>query len=630
MKEGRVGSKMQVLIFGLMAPVIPLLVRKLYKNKERLTGMQAAGRYAVYALTTALLTSIVMVVMCEEGISVLGKLDASPEFALKYILLESAIAGLIAMVEWLFSAGKVRVAVEWDSYRCWLPVRFCRKILFPTGLYVLAVLAAVLNFGLMFDNVVWGDEAYTCKAIRNGLDGIFQILTLEENHPPLHFLWLKAFAELFGYNIPVYHFASFVPFCIGIIGAVTLLRKRYGNLPAAFFVMISGLAAPCLEYNMEIRMYALAFLGMAGCYYCVARILSGSRTAGWIGMVFWASVAAYSHYYALVAAGIMVFIASIAAYLRYRGKVWIKGLVSMAAFFVIYAPWLSQVFRATKNVSNNWWMTETESLGLSLEMIGCGASMSKIVFGLLAVIAAVLFLTEFSLFRLEKKEEQLLVNVTVPSAMDWSDETYTFIVGLLTIAGTVIFAYGLSAVMRPLVTGRYMYPLCAVTAIMLVAGLKRMLDILKKIEGYFHKRWLVGAGKCALVLVLAVLFIKGLGNYGSYKATVDYEEARTGEVLNYIGEPSGDTQLVNNGIMHIGWTVLSYYFPDTEVINGNFRDATSDDVWYFTPAFLDENDISALSDMGYSITANYGNQQLGKYPLVLYHFERQMPEVSGK
>lgn len=619
---------MQALIFGLMAPVVPLLVRRRYKKEETLTGLQAAGRYMVYALLSALFTGIAMAAMCGEGASVLAKIDQSPVFALKYILLESGAVGLIAAAEWLYSERKVGVSVDREGYRGWLPARFCRKVLFPVGLYALAALVAVLNFGLMADNVVWGDEAYTCNAIRNGLDGIFQILTLEENHPPLHFLWLKAFAELFGYSIPVYHFASFVPFCIGIIGAVTLLRRRCGNLPAAFFVMISGLAAPCLEYNMEIRMYALAFLGMAGGYYCVFRILSGSRAAGWIGLVFWASVAAYSHYYALVAAGIMMFLASVAAYLRYRGKVWIKGLASMAAFLAIYAPWLSQLLRATESVSHRWWMTQIEGMGRSFEMIGCGAGMSRIVLGLLAFLAVVLFLAESSLIRPEKREDRLLLHVTVPSIRKWSDETYAFAVGLLTIGGTLAFAYGISVIMQPLVTGRYLYPLCAVTAMMLALGSKRVLELLKGLEGRFHKEWFVGAGKCVLVLALAALFVKGMADYGNYRATVKNEDARTEEVLYYIGEPDEDTQFVNNGIQHIGWTVLSYYFPGAEVINGDFGNATSDDVWYFTPELLSEDQIKGLTDMKYQITANYGQQQLGKYPFVLYHFERQIPEES--
>ena len=45
---------MQALIFGLMAPVVPILVRKLYKKEENLTALQAVGRYMVYALGKSL------------------------------------------------------------------------------------------------------------------------------------------------------------------------------------------------------------------------------------------------------------------------------------------------------------------------------------------------------------------------------------------------------------------------------------------------------------------------------------------------------------------------------------------------------------------------------------------------
>lgn len=617
---------MQALIFGLMAPVIPLLVRRLYKKEEVLTALQAIGRYAAYALLSSLFTAIVMTVMCEEGVSVLEKLDRSPVFSLKYVLLACGSAGLIAAAEWIHETGRIKVAVAWDRYRNLPLVRFCRRVLFPISLYGLAALVICLNFRMIFDNVVWGDEAYTCNAIRGGWEELFWILTNEENHPPLHFVWMKAFAELFGYTVPVYHFASFVPFCIGILWAVTLLRKRYGGLPAAFFVVISGLSAPCLEYNMEIRMYALAFLGVGGCFYCVSRVLGGSRAAGWIGMVFWASVAAYSHYYALVTAAIMMFVASVAAYLRYRGRVWVKGLASMAALLAIYAPWLSQLFRATGNVSRNWWMKEIEGMGSSLDMIGCGAGMSKIVLGLLLAIGIVLFLAESGVCRPERKEDGLLIHVAVPSIKGWSDETFTFAVGALTIAGTLIFAYGLSVLVRPLITGRYLYPLCAVTAMMLAGGSKRVLDLLKGLEGRFHRGWFATAARCVLVLILAVLLVRGLDNYKVWKATVEGENQRTEEVLQYIGEPGEDTQLVSNGIQHIGWTVLSHYFPGTEVVNGDYSMATAADVWYFTPEFMSEDERNAVGEMGYHITANYGYQQLGKYPFVLYRFVREPQE----
>ena len=66
-------------------------------------------------------------------------------------------------------------------------------------------------------------------------------------------------------------------------------------------------------------------------------IADGSRKT-WAGMVLWALAAAYSHYYALVAVGIMMFFTGVAVWIKYRGKTWIKGVLAIVAFFIGYAP----------------------------------------------------------------------------------------------------------------------------------------------------------------------------------------------------------------------------------------------------------------------------------------------------
>lgn len=613
---------MQAAIFGLLMPMIPLIIWRSRHRNENFSEAALIGRYAVYTLITTVLTSVVMVFLCDDNTSFLEKMDKSPSFVLKYALTVLVVAAAIAAAEWNYSTKKIAVSVEWNKYAACAPVRFVRKFLMPIGLFLLAALVIILNSTLICDNVVWGDEAYATNLIRNDLSGIFQVLTLEENHPPLYYLWLKMFAELFGYSGPVYHLASFVPFVVGILMAVTFFRKRFGNMPAAFFVIISGMAAPCLEYNMEIRMYALAFLGVTGSFYCAYRILCGGKALPWIGIVFWAWVAAYSHYYALVAVGILQFITFVAAFIKFRGKVWIKGVISLLVFIAGYMPWLSQLFRATESVSRNWWMEEPESLSHSMTMIGCGAAMSKWILPLLLLLASVLFLKESSFFSLEKKGEQHILHVTTPSVKGWSDETYAFAVGLLTIVGTLVFAYGISAFMTPLLALRYIYPLCAITALLLAAGMSRLLQMLKEVGESLHRGWLLSVGKGILFLVLTVLFVVGIGNYKDYRAVVQDESAKTEETLYLIGEAGEGVELVNNGIRHIGWTVLHYYYPEAQVVNGDYHSAEGDDFWYFTPDYLSEEVFQELSSKGYSI-AGYGEKQISKYPFILYHFVRQ-------
>lgn len=637
---------MQAVILGLLMPVIPLLVRKLYVKNAGESVADLLGRYAVYTLVTSVITNAFMVFLCDENTSFMEKMDKSPTFVMKYTIIAAVAVCLIIAADWMLTTRKLTVKVDWTQYEGTGIVKFFRKAICPIGLYLLAIFVAVINFGLMFDNVLWGDEAYAAGLIRNDVDGIFQVLTLEENHPPLYYLWLKMFAELLGYEGWVYHFASYVPFIIGLIMAVTLFRKRFGNLPAAFFVLLSGMSAPCLEYNMEIRMYALAFLGIAGAFYCAYRILCGGKVAPWIGIVFWSLVAGYSHYYALVSAGILMVLCFGAAIIRFRAekdakgkspKIWLKSLLSLIAFTAAYMPWLAQLFRATESVSGNWWMTEIETLGQCFEMIGCGVNMSKIVLLVMMALVLVLFLAESAFLCLEKVQgkpvdgkddgEKNILHIKVPSVKNWSEHTWTVAVGLLTIAGTVVFAYGISILMTPLLTGRYLYPLCAITAMILVIGSSRVLELLKVCQEKFKKSRAVAAGKVVFFLVLAVLFVKGMQDYNTYKTIVEKESILTQETLDLIGEPTEGMELVNNGVQHIGWTVLQYYYPDAEVRNGGTDRAETDEFWYFTTDYMSTEDLNQLTAEGYEV-AGHGEHQIAKYPCVIYHIKKiEVPVV---
>lgn len=614
---------MQAVIFGLMMSVLPLICQRIYNKGKKESRGETLIRYCIYAMLVNLLTSFVMVLMCDEGTSFREKMDVSASFAFKYILVTAAAAVFVAAAEWLCTAPKVRVCVQKEQYLKNPFYRFITKCLMPSGLYLLAVFVAVLNFILIFDNVLWGDEAYAGNLIRNNVSGIFQVLTLEENHPPLYYLWLKLFAEIFGYSGPVYHFASYVPFAIGIIIAVTAVRKHIGKMPAAFFVIISGLSASCVQFNMEIRMYELAFIGVFGCFYCAYRIMDEDRLPAWIGIVFWALVAAYSHYYALVAAGIMMFVTFVAAFIKYRGKEWTKGIAAMAVFIAAYAPWLAQLFRATKSVSGNWWMTDIETFGNSINMVGCGSRMSGFVIPVVVIMLVILLIAESEIFILKRDEDgELIINVTAPSMKGWSAETYAAVIGFLTIAGTMLFAYGLSVFMRPLISVRYFYALCGIVALMLGVETCRLLKLLGAVRNTSGQRWALAAGKLVLFLFLVLLFIFGIQDYCDYKAVVDQEKARTEETLELIGEPVEGMQFINDGVTHIGWTVLDYYYHDAIITNGGWGETETDNVWYCTYNELNEEYIAELEGNGYEVTF-CGEVQLSKYPFLLYHYEKK-------
>ena len=161
----------------------------------------------------------------------------------------------------------------------------------------LTVLVVCLNFSMMSDRVLWGDEAFSANTAHKDVDGILQVLYYWDNHPPLYYYWLKLFGTCSDIR---YRYSIWPLWCLrdrnrtGTDRCAETFRAASGNI----FVMISGLGQACLEYNLEVRMYALAFLCVMGCFYCSYRVIADGNRKTWAGMVLWALAAAYSHYYA--------------------------------------------------------------------------------------------------------------------------------------------------------------------------------------------------------------------------------------------------------------------------------------------------------------------------------------------
>ena len=619
---------MFTIIITLLLPLVPIVVWRQYvlKNhgKSGQTTAPGKGEYIFRYLTCLICVLVISWIMLSlagnDDNTILRKLIESREYAVKVLCAEICIMLLYAIAELCVEEAKdgkhekIRsVLYSFNDSKVW---SVFRKYIGPVVVAALAILVVCLNFSMMSDRVLWGDEAFSANTAHKDVDGILQVLYYWDNHPPLYYYWLKLFGTLFGYKVPVFHLASLVPFVIGIVLALTVVRKHFGLLPATFFVMISGLGQACLEYNLEVRMYALAFLCVMGCFYCSYRVIADGNRKTWAGMVLWALAAAYSHYYALVAVGIMMFFTGVAVWIKYRGKTWIKGVLAIIAFFIGYAPWLYFFYAGLKNVSRGWWMTEILGLDRSLEIVMGGRRMNGIVFPLLILFLVITLVADSSVFSVEKDG----IHLQKPSVKKWSDKTYAMAVGACTILGTLVFAYLLSVVMAPMLAQRYLYPLSAVAIVMLVIGSSRVLELLALLEKQSWKG-LELLGRVILVVFLGIMFGMGIRNYRECYDSYEQQKTETDKTLDLIGTPTQDTKMVTNGVKHLGWTVLYYYYPDNEIVNGDYRQAEADSFWYFTPNAMGGDSIAELEQNGYQVT-DYGQMQLSQYPFFLYYMEK--------
>ena len=612
---------MQAILFTFLFPVLPYVLWRSYNKEKKVKKGETVLRYLTYLLIISFISAVILAVLSDEDTSFWEKMDRSAGFALKYAVMELGAALLTAFAEWNFLKKKRLIRVDWEQLGKWKPAVFIKKYICPALPYLLAALVVGLNVSLIFDNVVWGDEAFSVGTAMASPYGILQIMYYWDNHPPLHYYWLKLFGELFGYSVPVCHLASIVPFVGGILLALFWLRKRFGNIPAAFFVVISGMGAACLEYNLEIRMYALAFFCIAACFCCSYSVLATGKKSAWAGLVLWGLAGAYSHYYALVAGGLILFFTGAALWVRDRKKTWLKGAGAILAFILGYSPWLFFLFTAMRNVGGNWWVTEILGLDEAVDMVFGSTGMIRVIVPLFAVLCTFILLADSGVIRVVKQKEEIFAEVHGPAMSEWTAETYSVAVGVCTIAGTVAFGYFLCSVMTPVLVPRYLYPLSAVTFCTLVVAAGRCLALLGKLGKKIGVCRLKSAGKAVLVCLICVLLVKGFGNYVNYSGQVWDQNDKTMEALGIIGNPEENVNMVTNGVKHLGWTVLDHYYPDNEIVNGDYNMAESDRFWYFNTCELGQDNLKELSKAGIKVTA-YGEQQIAHYPFYLYYMER--------
>lgn len=492
------------------------------------------------------------------------------------------------------------------------------KLYDKIGVYILALGVILLNISLAFDNVVWGDEAYSQMAIRNcNLYGIYERVYYWDSHPPFYYYYLRLFADLFGYKTPVYHIASLVPFVIGIVLAVTLVKKHMGSMAASFFVILSGLSQSCVEYNLEIRMYSLVFMCVLLCGYSAYEIVAGgkSKAGMWICMVIFGLLGAYTHYFGLLICGLIILFTGITHYILHRGKTWVNGLISIVAYVVIYIPWLFVLFKQTQSELNDSWMTEPESFGKIVSFICGGDKLKFIICPFILVMSLMIYLIESGALSCEKTESGKKFKWNKPSAKGLSKEMVAILMMWCVIVVLLGFSYGVSLAFHPILAFRYTYVIIPVIILI-------MCLCLQKLVGYIEAsdKKVIYQGVMLGVMLLALAL--GLFDFKYFRSVSKTEDVQTAIVLETVGTPAEDAVLCSNGVKHLAWTVLSYYYPDNEVTlkNPNDLDSEPSEIWAFMGYQFEDDLLEDMEAMGYKMEAYPGPMMIGKYGIFLYKF----------
>lgn len=206
------------------------------------------------------------------------------------------------------------------------------------------VVISVLIIYICRNRALDWDAAYTFQMItRNTFGGIIRETALDV-HPPLYYLLLWVFSQIFGTDFFVLKFFS-VLFAIGTMFlGIVYVRKDWGWKSAFTFLMVVGLGPQFLFYSVNIRMYSMELFFVLWCAFLAYRILKEERETDWILFVLSALGGVYTHYFAAVP---LTFIYGylLVGILLMKQKRISRFLVACIATIALYLPWISIVFQ---------------------------------------------------------------------------------------------------------------------------------------------------------------------------------------------------------------------------------------------------------------------------------------------
>jgi len=201
---------------------------------------------------------------------------------------------------------------------------------------------------------IWIDEAFTQALVKHSYGEITQLIK-NDFHPPLYFFGMKLFATVFGLNDFTLRLFS----VLGILATILLMyisgQKIFGKSGALYFCLLIVSLPMFAEYAHEARMYTWGAFAVTGTFLSASLFISYNKRNDLIWLLLFSLLAAYTHYYALLAAFWANVFLSIYLFIKQKNQFKIHLIYSLIAF-ILYLPWLIVVLRQTKKVAESYWV----------------------------------------------------------------------------------------------------------------------------------------------------------------------------------------------------------------------------------------------------------------------------------
>ena len=225
-----------------------------------------------------------------------------------------------------------------------------------------AILLSVFLFLCVFSltkSSVWHDEGYTATLIQKNYGAVIRDTGLDV-HPPLYYLILKAWSQIFGSTVFALRFFSVVCMFGAVVVTWRIFRKIFDPKNALYALSFMAIGPFLVRYGQEMRMYGLAALITAISTWLWLKLQDSEKKskATLIFYGFMIAAGMYTQYFFVLVP--MIHIISL---LFEPGKKFKQKSAAMLAYWpsvavatALFLPWLPTVLKQFGSVYNQFWI----------------------------------------------------------------------------------------------------------------------------------------------------------------------------------------------------------------------------------------------------------------------------------
>ena len=481
-----------------------------------------------------------------------------------------------------------------DSLLKWAPVLEKRQRL----IFLIVVgIFGIIYLSLCFNNNVWTDEAYVIDLLKkcDTFKEVFDFSATGVN-PPLYFMILMPFTNLFGINLLMLKILSIVPVLLTMALGEFYIRKRFGFKTALLYILMIGTIPMTMEYAVQVRMYSWAIFFLTACAFAAYDIYKTDRIRSYVIMGLCGVACFHTQYFAFASAlwiyGILFLFLLFARKGKNKKISLAKWALMCVGSVVISIPWLLKMLAQVKQVSETYWippMTKKVALSFLGSFFEADLPYSVIMYQCMFVVAMVYAVV-------------MLVQAVRSKNITGRNEIITVSLGFAVQILTIVTGVVLSKLIRPIFVIRYALPCVALLSLFFAYVMSRM-------------------GKKIYVTIVAFCLFVGVIDYKSEYYT-EYESTLVHEMDAFFEEHLGENDYVVYNYKLFDF-IYEYYFDNDILIYLADMDwaAEFETVWFLDTSYNPDISEETISEYGLDIHF-VGNYSIEHNQFALYQIRK--------